>query len=140
MTTSGPRPPSFFGRETHDRSLGRKPDSHPRLRGTTGHAPEPAALSGQGEPVLAWLTLPCPSSSVATDLDDVRLVFGDGGHPIEPVAAEIDEQAARIEPASRASIIRAVQYSGWVPVSTTRYGASSSTPSACKSSSQIMST
>jgi len=84
-------------------ALPAKTDAEARLRRTSRHKPEPATFACEGKAVFAWLPCQSASAAITADLDSLRLVFGDRGHPVETIAADVKKPAPSSNHASRAS-------------------------------------
>src|SRR5271163_449726 len=79
-------------------ALSAKTDAEARLRRATRHAPEPAAFAREREAVFARFPLPSAGAAIAADLDSLRLVFGNRGHPVETIATDVKKSAPLVQP------------------------------------------
>ena len=78
-------------------ALGGEPDPGNPLRRAPPPAPKAARLPRRAVKQLTRSTIPGADSMGTTDLHDVRPVPGEGGHPVESVAAHVHQAPALIE-------------------------------------------
>ena len=83
-------------------ALGREADAAELLRRPAAMLPDAAQLAGRGVVDLAGLRRPHARAAVAAaDLEHVRLLGMQRGHPVEAVAAEVHQPAAALDEALR---------------------------------------